>query len=87
MLCRAELTSGPGVRLLVAYVEELVTRLDADRMLERTNQLLKEADQVAVGAMEHLRILRQRVKANRPLMEKAQRQFGLRHLLWEDLKP
>ena len=64
-----------------------MTRQKANRMLERTDRLLKEADQVAIGAMEHLRILRERVKANRPLMERAQRQFGFRNLLWENLKP
>lgn len=64
-----------------------MTSQKANRMLERTDRLLKEADQVAIGAMEHLHILRERVKANRPLMERAQRQFGFRNLLWEDLKP
>lgn len=66
---------------------EFVTRQEALRMLERTDRLLKEADQVAAGAMEHLRILRERVRANRPQMEKAQRQFGFRNLLWDKMKP
>jgi hypothetical protein len=68
-------------------VEEFVTSQEANRMLEHTDRLQKEADQVALRAKEHLRTLREQVKANRPLMEKAQRQFGFRATLWENLKP
>lgn len=61
--------------------------MTSQEMLDHTDRLQKEADQIALRAKEHLRILRERVKANRPFMEKAQRQFGLRAPLWENLKP
>ncbi len=54
----------------------------------QTERLVAEAEAMSKEATNQLNVLKERVKQNRPLMERVHRQFkGAPSLLWENLKP
>ena len=64
-----------------------MAKSEIKNLLDKTEWLLAEADRAAVRAGDQLKLLKERVRLNRPIMERAERQFGRRPMLWEALKP